>query len=212
MDIGCGGGYFLQYGKKLGWDTFGVDPSVQSINHCKSLGLNVVENFFDEHLAEKIQDRFNVVHLSEVLEHVVDPINFIGLIRKVLRPGGIMCIVVPNDYNPFQLALKKACGFNPWWVAPPHHINYFNFNSLESIIKKSGFKIILKETSFPIDIFLLMGDNYVGNDNLGRICHTKRKTFEKNLAKAGLNNFKRDIYKAFSKLNIGREVVIYARK
>lgn len=38
------------------------------------------------------------------------------------------------------------------------------------------------------------------------------KSFEKSLAKAGLNNFKRDIYKAFSKLNIGREVVIYARK
>jgi 2-polyprenyl-3-methyl-5-hydroxy-6-metoxy-1,4-benzoquinol methylase len=212
LDIGCGGGYFLLYGKNRGWITLGIDPSIQSINHCKSIGLDVIEGYFDENLSEKLANKFDVVHLSEVLEHVPDPENTIFSIKKTLKPGGIVCIVVPNDYNPFQVSLIKTCNFKPWWVAPPHHINYFDFSSLENLLEKVGFTVILKETSFPIDIFLLMGDIYVGNDNLGRICHTKRKTFEKNLALAGLNNLKRNIYKALANLNIGREVVIYARK
>jgi 2-polyprenyl-3-methyl-5-hydroxy-6-metoxy-1,4-benzoquinol methylase len=211
LDIGCGGGYFLLYGKNRGWATLGIDPSIQSINHCKSIGLDVIEGYFDENLSEKLANKFDVVHLSEVLEHVPDPENTIFSIKKTLKPGGIVCIVVPNDYNPFQVSLIKACNFKPWWVAPPHHINYFDFSSLENLLEKVGFTVILKETSFPIDIFLLMGDDYVSNDNLGRICHTKRKTFEKNLALAGLNDLKRNIYKALANLNIGREVVIYAR-
>lgn len=212
LDIGCGGGYFLKYGKDRKWHTLGVEPSTQAYKHLKDLGLDVINDFFCNDIAKKFENQFDVVYLNEVLEHIPNPTLTLSLIKKVLSPDGLVCIVVPNDYNPFQQSLVKVCNFKPWWVAPPYHINYFDFLSLENLLKKVGFKVILKETSFPIDMFLLMGDNYVGNDPLGRICHTKRKLFEKNLSFAGFNELKRNLYRALASLNIGREVIIYARK
>jgi len=71
---------------------------------------------------------------------------------------------------------------------------------------------MMAESTFPIDIFLLMNDNYVGNDDLGRQCHQRRKNLEKNLNSAGLNDLKRQIYQSLSMLGIGREICLYAKK
>jgi hypothetical protein len=130
----------------------------------------------------------------------------------MLNHGGLVCIVVPNDYNPFQEALRNTMGHLPWWVAPPHHVNYFDFDSLESLLGRLGFEVLLQEATFPIDMFLLMGDNYVGNDVLGRQCHVRRKSLEQALSAAGLATLKRQLYQAMAQLGLGREVLLIARK
>jgi 2-polyprenyl-3-methyl-5-hydroxy-6-metoxy-1,4-benzoquinol methylase len=108
-----------------------------------------------------------VVHMSEVLEHIPDPRGILQIARSLLAPEGLICVVAPNGYNPFQYALRTACGYQPWWVAPPHHINYFDFDSLSQLLLNGGFEVVLKEAIFTIDMFLLMGDNYIGKDALG---------------------------------------------
>jgi len=211
LDIGSGPGYFLLHGKKRGWKTKGIEPSYKAASYSKSLGLDIIEGFFDNKIVEQL-DKFNVIHMSEVLEHVPNPKELLNLAFSLLEHNGILCISVPNDYNPFQKALVEVCNFNPWWIAPPHHINYFDFDSLENLLKKCGFKVILRDTSFPIDIFLLMGINYVGNDIKGRQCHIRRMNFEKTLYKAGLNDLKRRLYSCFANIGIGRHVVLYSQK
>ena len=129
-----------------------------------------------------------------------------------MNDNGIVCIIVPNDFNPFQIVLRDHLKFSPWWVAPPHHINYFNFDSLSSLVERCGFKVIHKEATFPIDIFLLMGDDYVGNDVVGRVCHTKRMNFEKAITQGGSSNLLSDLYLKIAELGIGREIVIYSEK
>ena len=156
LDIGSGPGLFLLHGKERGWEAVGVEPSRQAAQHSKDLGLKIVEEFLSEDTVE-ILGRFDVVHMSQVLEHIPDPGEMVELSQKLLNPGGLICVVVPNDYNPFQLALRKACGFDPWWIAPPHHINYFSHNSLSRLLVKNGFDIVCHTTTFPIDMFLLMG-------------------------------------------------------
>jgi len=83
---------------------------------------------------------------------------------------------------------------------------------LELLLKKRGFDILQIESTFPIDLFLLMGETYIGNELLGRGCHSKRKTLEINLAGSGHNKVKRELYIAMAKLGIGREICAYARK
>ena len=155
---------------------------------------------------------FDVVNMSEVLEHVPNPKKIIEIAHQLLSPGGIFCAVVPNDYNPFQITLNKSCNFSPWWVAAPHHINYFNFDSFGNLLNRSGFEEISRESTFPMDLFLLMGNNYIGNDSLGRICHNQRMNFEKNLLASDQKELKQMLYKTFASLNIGREVKMIARK
>ncbi|MHB1222178.1 MAG: class I SAM-dependent methyltransferase, partial [Gammaproteobacteria bacterium] len=103
-------------------------------------------------------------------------------------------------------------GFKPWWVAAPHHINYFDFDSLSNLVERCGFEVVHKESTFPIDMFLLMGDNYISSDELGRSCHTKRMNFEKAMNLSGAGNVLTNLYSELSQLGIGREVVIFARK
>ncbi len=211
LDIGSGPGFFLSRGKERGWKTLGFEPSAQAAAHSRTLGLEVREDFLDEKTAKGI-GRFDAVNMSEVMEHLREPAKMLELIHGLLNPGGVVCSVVPNDYSPFQQALREACGFKPWWVAPPHHINYFDFDSLSRLFERCGFRVALKEATFPIDLFLLMGDNYVGNDALGRICHGKRMAFEKNMQKAGLGGVKRRLYQALADCGIGREVMVFATR
>ena len=51
-------------------------------------------------------------------------------IRRLLAPGGLLYIRVPNDFNPLQLAAQQKLGADPWWIAVPDHVNYFDVDSL----------------------------------------------------------------------------------
>lgn len=211
LDIGSGPGFFLLHGKKRGWKTLGIEPSLQAVRHSRKLGLEIINDFFTEEAVRHL-GKFDVIHLSEVLEHISNPIELLKITRSLLNSSGLICILVPNDYNPFQYALRRVRSYRPWWVDPPQHINYFDFDSLSTLLKLTGFEVILKETSFPIDLFLLMGHNYVNNERIGRKCHSRRIIFEKTLAKAGLNHVKRRLYQAIAACGLGREVMLVGRK
>ena len=69
-----------------------------------------------------------------------------------------------------------------------------------------------KTVTFLIDLFLLMGKNYIGNDMLGRECHSLRKDFETHLSKSNEIDFKDKLYQKFLEVGIGREIIIYGKK
>jgi len=211
LDVGSGPGIFLQHGIQRGWKGVGIEPSRLAAQHSRDLGLEIIEEFLSEDNVGSL-GLYDIVHMSQVLEHVPDPAAMVNLSWQLVLPGGLYCIVVPNDYNPFQKALTDACGFKPWWVSPPHHINYFSYDSLGRLLTRNGFDIVSGTTTFPIDMFLLMGDNYVGSDETGRECHRRRMDFERNLIRAGKSELLEEIYTAFSKLGLGRELLVIARK
>ena len=210
LEIGSGPGYFLKYGKELGWDVIGFEPSKQAYEYSKKFGVNVINEFFNEQRV-KIFKKFDVVYMNTVIEHLSDPISLLKACRNVLNPNGIIFIVSPNDYNPLQIILKNKLGYEPWWVAPPQHINYFDFDSIRNLLKRLGFEVVESTATFPMEFFLLSGDNYVGNDKLGRKCHSKRKRFEMNMYMYG-NEYLNTIYECLSDNGIGREFVIIGRK
>lgn len=210
LDVGSGPGFFLLHGQQRGWQTLGVEPSAQAAAHSRDLGLDIVQDFLTEEVVSQI-GRFDAIHLSEVLEHVPDPAEILGFLPQLLHPGGVVCVVVPNEYSPFQQALRDVEKFPPWWVVPSHHINYFNGESLCGLLERTGFEVLLTQGTFPMELFLLMGENYVGHDQLGRHCHGKRKRFEVTMAQAGLNDVLRKMYTAFGECGVGREVMVFAR-
>lgn len=212
LDIGSGPGYFLLNGEKRGWQVKGIEPSVQAVVHSRGLGLNVVHGFYSDRTSPGL-GTFDAVNMSLVLEHIPEPATLLKTVHRQLNDNGMICIIVPNDFNPFQLLLRDHLGFKPWWVAPPHHINYFDFDSLSNLVTRCGFEVVHKEATFPIDMFLLMGENYIENDELGRACHTKRMNFETAMNRNEANKLLlANLYSAFAQLDLGREVVIFARK
>jgi len=210
LEIGSGPGYFLKCGKELGWDVLGFEPSKQAYEYSQKFGVKVINDFFSERDTDKY-GKFDVVYMNTVIEHLPDPISLIKGAKSVLKPNGIICIISPNDYNPLQNILRKNLGYEPWWVAPPQHINYFDFESIKKLLERLGFEIVESTGTFPMEFFLLSGDNYVGNDKLGRKCHFKRKIFEGNMYKYG-SEYLDSIYKFLAGNDIGREFVVIGRK
>jgi SAM-dependent methyltransferase len=215
LDIGCGPGFFLKTAIARGWEAHGIEPSAQAAAHARSLGAAITEGFFNAQSAaapEFQNASFDVVNLTNVLEHVPDAAATLKRAAGLLPPGGILCVGVPNDFSPFQIAAKSAAKTGEWWLAPPHHLNYFDFESLEGAITKLGLTVVERTTSFPMEAFVMMGDNYVGDAGLGRACHGKRKNFDFAFEKAGLTHLRRDFYKALAGMGIGREAVVIAAK
>ena len=61
-----------------------------------------------------------------------------------------------------------------------------------------------------LDLFLLMGDNYVGDNDLGSQCHKKRVNFERLMREHGKQEKLNVFYEALAKINLGRTISIYA--
>ena len=211
LDIGCGPGAFLKRGMERGWRVCGIEPSRTAVRYARRLGVDVIEGFFTEKIRKGLC-RFHAVHLSEVLEHLPHPEEFLRGVRDVMEEGGLICCVVPNDYSPVQKILREKLGFKPYWLAPPHHINYFSFSSLKGLLERTGFRVIHRTAMFPMDFFLLMGENYVGDDATGRHCHGMRKRLDILLADSELKEFRKALYSLMARYGVGREMVIYARK
>ena len=211
LDIGSGPGFFLRTAKTRGWRVLGIEPSRQAAAHARSLGVEVVEGFFNPDTAPGL-GRFDVAHLNNVLEHVPDPSEILTLVREQMAPGGIVCVNVPNDFSAFQLAGRAEVGASEWWIAPPHHLNYFDFDSMSLLLTRLGMTVIERTTSFPMEAFLMMGEDYTNDPALGRACHNKRKRFDLALEAAGLKETRRAFYRALAEAGIGREAVVIAVK
>jgi len=209
LDVGCGNGFFLKFMSENGWESFGIEPSPTASEYACSLGLNVFNTTLEEFVRNKgsnYSNYFDAISLKCVLEHVPNPIEILGICKSLLKDSGMICVEVPNDFNTLQLQVHKL-GKPRWWIAIPDHVNYFNFHSLEKLLENLGYEIVLITTDFPMELFLLMGEDYIGNDEVGSKCHQKRMNFELSLP----GELRRDIYITLAKLGIGRSCIVYAK-
>jgi SAM-dependent methyltransferase len=208
LEIGSGPGFFLKCGKQLGWDVIGIEPSQQAYAYSQQFGVNVVHDFFNEESAKQL-GKFDLIFMDTFLEHIPDPIGTIALCRSLLNPNGMLCIISPNDYNPLQKILREEADYPPWWVVPKHHLNYFDFASIQNLLKIQGFRVDETLGSFPMEFFLMCGDDYVGDSKLGRTVHRKRKSFEQLMLKSD-PELLRAFYRWLGKQGLGRSFVVLA--
>jgi len=212
FDIGFGFAQALLYFKDKGFDVSGIEPSTEGVQYAKEHGLSNVYGAGIEDFDVVGTNRYDVVMLLNVLEHLRYPAETIKEIKnKLMTKDGLLIIEVPNEFNDFQMVANDEYNLNDWWICPPNHINYFSASSLENLLEKSGFTIVKKEASFPLELFMLMGDVYVGNDNLGKECHNKRVLFESLMRKHNKSDKLADFYSRLAELDLGRQIILYAR-
>ena len=92
------------------------------------------------------------------------------------------------------------------------HLNYFDYESLSGLLARRGLHEIDRLASFPIEMFLLMGEDYVGNSEVGSECHGRRMRFERSLIETGQRGELMQIYRALARAGVGRTCGILARK
>ncbi|SDF57734.1 Methyltransferase domain-containing protein [Methanolobus vulcani] len=210
LDIGCGTGDLVAFLKENGYDAHGIEPSSDAVEIALSNDLCVYNSTLEDYVAKFSQssERYDAVTLMNVLEHVPDPSNIMECVKKILKPDGIICVRVPNDYNGLQLAAQKKLNKEPWWIAVPDHINYFDFKSLRNFFEHMGFEVFYEQSDFPMELFLLMGDDYVNDPELGSVCHKKRVSFETAVPR----ELRRQMYRSMADLGLGRCCLTFGRK
>jgi SAM-dependent methyltransferase len=86
----------------------------------------------EELLSQPWQERFDIVCLLDVLEHLEDPVSALSGLRKLLKQGGYLVCTVPGCQRWPQL-------FDPYVDLPPHHLTLWTIKALERCISGAGF-------------------------------------------------------------------------
>lgn len=206
LDVGCGAGNLMRYMKSQGWIVKGIEPSKVYNEEMKKDGLNVFNGLLDE-FCEENNDTFSLITLNHVVEHVSNPNEVLLQCRNLLKKNGLIYIKVPNDFNNLQKIANELVDKNEWWIALPDHLSYFNRDTLKSLLKSLDFEIIYEGIDFPMELFVLMGLNYIDQPLLGKECHKMRKNLEVNLGKEQ----KELLYNNFMKMGWGRNIFIIAK-
>lgn len=133
LDIGCGNGGFLALAKQAGWEVEGIDFDPVAAETARGRGLDV--RCGDYELLDEKLERYDVITLCHVIEHVQDPRHLLQRIYASLKPGGLLWLDTPN------LRSLGALRFGPAWrdLDPPRHLVLFNPKSLRQCLRQAGF-------------------------------------------------------------------------
>lgn len=215
LDVGCGEGYALAYFRKKGWSVKGFDFSSAGVESKNPACLDalVAGDVFELLAAEIGNDvSYDVVWLQNVLEHVLEPLDLLSCMRKLLVPGGLAVITVPNDCSITQrAALDGKHVSQPYWVAPPDHLTYFDHESLRNAAIATGWECLATHGDFPIDWYLFHpGSNYVNDKAVGKAAHLARVELENLIHSQPIEDVNR-FWAAAANLGIGRDITIFLR-
>ena len=217
LDIGCGEGWAMNYFQEQGWDVTGIDYSdfgMRKFNPHLIRGLMTgdIYNILDNIIAK--ERSYDVLWLTNVLEHVLDPVKLIEKLKKLTRKEGVLVITVPNDFSDLQLWLMdRGIISSPFWIVRPDHISYFNRDSLIRLMRWADWKVSKVLSDFPIDINLMNSKtNYISDKTIGKEVHKARIEIENFLHSKGVYKVN-EFYSLMAELGLGRQITgFFTRK
>ncbi|MFT5443804.1 MAG: SAM-dependent methyltransferase [Myxococcota bacterium] len=146
LDVGCATGRFLRAAEKLGATAKGVEPSPLAAKAAKDAGVDLFHGTVEQYLASGPTERFDIITLSHVLEHVSDPVATLTTCKKLLADGGIIWIAVPNRLHPFY----ERLGWRWHGTDLPYHLLHFTPGSLSKAGEHAGLLVRRVQTQSDI--------------------------------------------------------------
>ena len=116
LDVGCFNGNLLLTAQTEGWKPFGTEISAPAVEFARSQGIDVFEGSLLE--ANFPDNWFDVVTLSDVIEHLDIPKDYLCEIQRILRPGGLLYMDTPNFNSLVRRWLGKKGYSDLWYTAP----------------------------------------------------------------------------------------------
>lgn len=140
LDIGCGFGESLGYHQARGCDVCGVEADQNIGRVADKFGFKVHVGLFDPNIYAP--NSFDYVTMSQVIEHVTDPVATLRGVAQVLKPGGTAILSTPNATG------WGAKIFGARWINwhTPYHLQFFSIRSFELAAEKAGMIVERIET------------------------------------------------------------------
>ncbi len=136
LDVGCATGALLEHFRARGWAVTGVETSQAQASYGReTYGLDIRATTLEE--AGLPEASFDVVHASQLIEHLNDPAAFLREARRLLSPQGLLFLATPNA-DGFQ---ARALG-GAWRSAIGDHLYLFSVSTLTRLLSDSGFDVL----------------------------------------------------------------------
>ena len=135
LDFGAGTGDFLKICKNNNWQVLGIEPSAEARENAVKKGVHLKESLLDI-----TNQKFDVITLWHVLEHVENLKSTIKVLKSLLQPEGRIVVAVPN-YKSYDAAFYKE-----HWAAydVPRHLWHFSQKSIHKLFLEA--EMIVEET------------------------------------------------------------------
>jgi SAM-dependent methyltransferase len=134
LEVGCGAGWMLRSLRDRGWQVAGSERSTEGAR--EALVTNQIPVFVGG-VAAVAPSLCDLVILFQVLEHLQDPVNAVRDSARLLKPGGLMVVAVPNA------ASWQARTFGRHWfhLDVPRHLQHFSPDALGQIFPQAGLRV-----------------------------------------------------------------------
>jgi 2-polyprenyl-3-methyl-5-hydroxy-6-metoxy-1,4-benzoquinol methylase len=141
LDVGCGRGDLGAELIRRGWQVAGVDPSAAAAVTARMRGLDASVGTLQS--VGYASESFDAVVMNHTLEHVPDPVADLARAFRVLRPGGLLLISVPN----FASWQRGLFGSKWYPLDLPRHRTHFTQRSLRLALETAKFDIVACRTT-----------------------------------------------------------------
>ena len=142
LDIGCNEGRGLRICQQNGFEVEGLEPNERAATEARKRGFRVHTSLLGRF---NPQEPYDVVVLSNVLEHSLQPKEMLSHVARILKPNGQVWISCPNT-NSWQRLM-----FDKYWINwhIPFHIVHFSPQTLGLFLRQAGFKVISSKQITP---------------------------------------------------------------
>ncbi|MCB9477072.1 MAG: class I SAM-dependent methyltransferase [Deltaproteobacteria bacterium] len=137
LDVGCGTGDFCREMRALGWDTAGIEPDARAAEMAREDGIPVVTGRFPEQ-AHELSGPFDAITMSQVIEHLPDPIAALGAARELLADGGVLVVWTPW----IDGLAARATGAYWYPLEQPRHLTLFSRPHLRASMERAGLRVV----------------------------------------------------------------------
>lgn len=165
LDYGCGNGHFIANAIHCGFSCDGAEfnPGYVALLQSK---INAAKFYtIDQILNEGVTVKYDVIRMSNVLEHLTEPAKVLNKIKSNLNPGGIVLVEGPIEENfclsilfrKFYFRIKKALKPHRVISSPPYHIFLSNRKNQRNFFRECGLietHFFISEDAWPFPVSL----------------------------------------------------------
>jgi 2-polyprenyl-3-methyl-5-hydroxy-6-metoxy-1,4-benzoquinol methylase len=165
LDIGCNDGVQLDSFKKLGWNTFGIDPA-ENLYSASSTNHKVSCIFFDSDYVSETQQQFDIIVAQNVMAHNPNPFEFLNNCKNLMNDTSLLFI---------QTSQANMILNNEFDTIYHEHINFFNVRSMKQLADRVGINLIdvIKSPIHGISYIFVFSKSISKNYNIENIINTE---------------------------------------
>lgn len=150
LDVGCGRGRLLSILKSVGppaWSFHGIELDGEAVDAVRRLGFSAERTTIENY---DPPERFDLIVLQQVIEHVRDPKAVARGLARLLAPGGVVVLETPDlagwDYGLFRRGLWGGYHF-------PRHWTLFSGTSLRRLMEEAGLQVVEQKSLMSLSFW-----------------------------------------------------------